>query len=308
MTSLHGTYMSGAGNLFTVIDDRAGVYSHELISRMCPLLVRPTKAQADATEGVLVLRSVHYNETATLTASVTASVKASVKAIVTVDFYNPDGSSSMMCGNGGRCALRFARQVGALDANVNSGILRMANTDFPFTLSDTDVTLQFPPPQTVLQNVEIPLPEGVVNGAYVDVGSDHVMIEKHEWERVFGKFSAEMFTVLAPSIRSHSMFARGANVSVYERVGISTIQLWTFERGVEAITRACGTGALAVSVINALQSNTGIETWTCIPPGGEQLTCVVQRDAQKNISALFLQGPAVILAEADIEFDKAEFA
>jgi diaminopimelate epimerase len=259
---------------------------------MCPLLVRPTKAQADATEGVLVLRGVHYNET----------------AVVTVDFYNPDGSSSMMCGNGGRCALRFARQVGALDANVNSGILRMANTDFPFTLSDADVTLQFAAPQTVLQNVEVPLPEGVLNGAYVDVGSDHVMIEKHEWERVFGKFSAEMFTVLAPSIRSHSMFARGANVSVYERVGISTIQLWTFERGVEAVTRACGTGALAVSVINTLQSDSGIESWTCIPPGGEQLTCVVQRDAQKNVSALFLQGPAVILAEADILFDNAEFA
>jgi diaminopimelate epimerase len=284
--------MSGAGNLFTVIDDRAGVYSHDLISRMCPLFVRPTKTQAEATEGVLVLRSVHYNET----------------AVVTVDFYNPDGSSSMMCGNGGRCALKFARQVGALAANVNSGILRMANTDFPFLLSDADVTLQFPAPRTALPNVEIPLPEGVVNGAYVDVGSDHVMIEKHEWERVFGKFSAEMFTVLAPNIRSHSMFARGANVSVYERVAMSTIQLWTFERGVEAVTRACGTGALAVSVINTLQSDSGIESWTCIPPGGEPLTCVVQRDAQKNISALFLQGPAVILGEADLVFDNVEFA
>lgn len=275
-----------------MIDDRAGLYSHELISRMCPLLVRPNKDRKTATEGVLVLRGVHYTE----------------MVVVTVDFYNPDGSSSMMCGNGGRCALRFARHVGALNANVTSGILRMANTDFPFLLSDADVTLQFPPPHTVVPDIEIPVAEGVVHGAYVDVGSDHVMIDKHEWERVFGKFSAEMFTVQAPSIRSHSLFIRGANVSVYERVADFTIQLWTFERGVEAITRACGTGALAVSVINAYHSNSGIETWSCIPPGGERLTCIVKRDAQGNITALLLQGLAVILAEAHIEFDNAELA
>jgi Diaminopimelate epimerase len=82
-------HFSGAGNDFVVIDGREGeVSAFREVSRIQAL------CQEHKTDGLMIL----------------GSGDASVD--FTMEFYNPDGSGGMMCGNGGRCIVAFADYLG----------------------------------------------------------------------------------------------------------------------------------------------------------------------------------------------------
>lgn len=278
MPSVPLTYMSGAGNLFTVIDDRTGVMLHESVTALCPLLVQAGADRPWTTEGVLVVRH------------------ADARGRLVVDFHNPDGSSSMMCGNGGRCAVRFAVDSGLIPKSVNRGVLHMAGTAYAYEVDGDDISLTFGAPTTVRIDIGFACSDAMVRGAYVDVGSDHLVIEQSAWEKAFGEWSLQRFLEVAPSLRSHPTLPRGANVNVYRSIAPGVLRLTTFERGVETVTNACGTGALATSVVAWMTSGQTTSSWQCIPPSGEVLRCEVRSDHATTISALVLTGPARILA------------
>jgi diaminopimelate epimerase len=294
MQTIPLTYMSGAGNLFTVIDNREHSLASTTVSALCPQLIQPTAAQSTATEGVLVVNS------------------ADDLGGIDVDFYNPDGSSSMMCGNGGRCAVRFAREIGALPASRTNGVLRMAGREYPFEISDDHISLTFGAPVALDSARVLTLDAASIRGSYVDVGSDHLVFERSEWERAFGPWSMEAFLAVAPSLRSHPSLPRGANVTVYEQVGAGILRLSTFERGVERVTYACGTGALATSVVAWMKSGGVVRTWQCIPPSGEVLHCEVcceaespsENPSENVIRSLVLSGPARILSHGSLVVSK----
>lgn len=91
--NLNVKYMSGAGNLFTVIN--AVEYSLESydFSNIAPKLCG-VDSNSKLTEGLIIAKSGNKDYD------------------FVIDFYNPDGSYGMMCGNGGRCAVRFANEAG----------------------------------------------------------------------------------------------------------------------------------------------------------------------------------------------------
>ena len=278
MPTIPLTYMSGAGNLFSVIDNRDGFLTSDVVAGLCPRLIQPTTAHVQTTEGVLVLQ------------------QANTRGDIVVDFYNPDGSSSMMCGNGGRCAVRFALDIGAIASTTHHGVLQMAQRQFPYTVFPDSIELSFAPPHSLIHPIELRTLGRVFQGTLVDIGSDHLVINRRSWEETMGSWSVDQFEKIAPALRALASLPRGANVTVYTVLDDGVLELTTFERGVERVTHACGTGALATAVVAWMSSSNHRKDWTCIPPSSEALNCRVCCDKEQHITALLLNGPARVLS------------
>lgn len=231
-------HMSGAGNCFLVLDTQQSVFNPTQ-DDIVDLIAQHPRSDGHKIEGVLALRNCDNNH-------------------VHADFYNPDGSHGMMCGNGARCIIRFAVDHGLL---VLNGIeLHLNNMTFICDVVDRDtVAVTFPPPAEITH-----YPIGTLDGIdedvwYVNVGSDHTVIG--------GPLNDSRPIVAA--LRYHKAFPRGVNVNMVTTTEPRHIA--TFERGVEAITGACGTGALSSAVVEWMQHQQQT-SFRFIPPSGRPLT------------------------------------
>ena len=213
--------MSGAGNDFIVADNRTGQWNAwplpQLARRLCS---RGVSVGADG----LIL------------------IEPSKRARFLMRHFNPDGSEPDLCGNGVRCAVRFALQkvIGGRQMTVETraGVIPAE------VLPDNRVRLDLPfkpsPPQYFrlgFRGKEIP--------GYLTVsGVPHFVLF------VTGVEEAPVSS-LGPVIRSHpDLGSDGANVDFVRKEPIGGIYpMRTFERGVERETLACGTGAMAVAWI-----------------------------------------------------------
>lgn len=223
------TKMSGAGNDFLVFDEDipVGPREAETIRRLCR---RGTGVGAD---GVLF---------------VTPGGGGSRPRFV-VRYLNADGLPARFCGNGTRCAARFA----ALATGERQLVMATGWGDVPATVrEDGSVELLLPEPVTCGATVTSFEEEGEVLmpfGVAVTVGVPHLVI--------FTVRGVEVESVdvasLGPLLRRHPELPDGANVNFVSRRGSSRLAVRTFERGVEAETLACGSGVVASAVVAALR-------------------------------------------------------
>ena len=155
-------------------------------------------------------------------------------------FYNPDGSSGMMCGNGGRCIVAFAADLGVI--SPGDRVL--------FSASDGDHSAEISPAD-----------EGgsrTVRLKMKDVSGIESFPDEHSWfldtgTRHLVKFVSGLkdYPVLAvgPVLRHDPRFAPvGTNVNFVEPETVqdgTVLHIRTFEKGVEYETLACGTGIVA---------------------------------------------------------------
>lgn len=260
MTALH---MSGAGNRFLVIDDRdqplaVEVFTPEDIRR---LIAAHRRTDAAAIEGILRIRQIAASR-------------------VDADFYNPDGSRGMLCGNGARCIVRYAADHG-MRAQESISCLFNGSSYSARLYDDSTIGITLPTPVQMryfapgsLDSVEIPV-------WYVDVQSDHAVIITQ----------SDPLDPVVPLLRHHPDFPRGVNVNMMCTIDARTISLATYERGVEAITGACGTGAVSAAVTMWMRdpSNSRI---TVIPPSGRPLMVTIFAEAG-HIESIELRGDAV---------------
>jgi diaminopimelate epimerase len=91
-------------------------------------------------------------------------------------------------------------------------------------------------------NLSIPTSEGTLLGHYIDTGVPHVVL-------FFDDVAHANLRVLGPEIRHHPLFPRGCNVNWASKAGENSFRMRTYERGVEAETLSCGTGATAIALI-----------------------------------------------------------
>jgi diaminopimelate epimerase len=161
-------------------------------------------------------------------------------------FYNGDGSRAEMCGNASRCAARLAARIGL------AGPRHVLGTDAGPVKAEVDelagrAKVQLTPPRNL--ELGIPLEVGGTNFEihHVDTGVPHTVL-------FMDTVSSVDVAGIGRAIRFHDHFApAGANVNFVEVVSPERLELRTYERGVEAETLACGTGAAAsVVVANAL--------------------------------------------------------
>ena len=153
---------------------------------------------------------------------------------VRVAFYNPDGSPAF-CGNGSRCAARFAQLRGLAGEAM---ILETAVGEVPAQIEGDRVRLTLPPPEDRGTAV-LRVGDETVRGRFVVAGVPHFVVDVEAIEDA----PLERW---GPGLRRHPHFGDdGANVDLLARRADGVLGLRTWERGVEGETLACGSGAVA---------------------------------------------------------------
>lgn len=266
----------GAGNDFLIADNRDGGLSLEIadIQHLCN---RHTGFGAD---GVMLLEN------------------SSAHAFRMV-FFNPDGSGGMMCGNGGRCIVAFAADLGLVKAG------EFISFEAPDGLHEAEIIADEHNCKTVrlkMKNVSgiRVLPED--GECFLDTGTRHLV-----------KFVEGLgdYPVLQEGrrLRRDPRFAPvGTNVNFVESESLpqggTALHIRTFEKGVEDETLACGTGIVA-SALAAFHQG-----YPCRPGSGYVVKAAIAdlrvdfkasgRDGTFKASDVWLTGPAVFVGTVGI--------
>jgi diaminopimelate epimerase len=270
------TKMSGAGNDFIVFGARVEGGEKEIaaIRRLCR---RGTGVGAD---GVLF---------------VTAESPGDPASRVVADYRNADGSTARFCGNGTRCAARFAvlRGLARPMCVVLTGWGAVGARVSPLG----SVTLALPEPVAAGSAVPSLDPGGhtLERGAFaLPVGVPHVV--------AFLKEDIALDTldlsVLGPAHRHHPAMTEGANANFVKVLGPSRLALRTWERGVERETLACGSGAVAAAVVSSLRKDLAPPV-SVATRSGETLEVGFARDGERA-RAVTLRGDARVVFEGTL--------
>ena len=211
-----------------------------------------------------------------------------------VKYLNPDGSTGMMCGNGGRCAVDFAvsRKISKKQNGTHS--FSMAGNIYEAELTDIGIKLTLPPPKNVILNKKVVIRNLNITGTYVDVASDHYVIDFNQLNGSHADFNEKSINKFAPQIRYSQVFnIAGVNVNIFRKVG-DLVYLFTYERGVEKVTGACGTGAISTAIHLFKNENYKLPI-TIIPPSSIPLMVDFNLDFSGNIKKIYLSGHSEII-------------
>ncbi len=254
---------SGSGNIFSVIDNR--VYGLDSLA-INENLQKFVNIDSHRVEGILLLNGPekHYNFIA--------------------EFFNPDGSNGMMCGNGGRVIIEFADKLKLIQKHKAK--FRISNIEYEgFVDSNTnEVTIIFPPPKQFIDNIHIEVENKLLTIGFVDVGTEHAVINTKQLPINFD------INEIGKQVRNNYKFGtKGANANFYEVVNSNTINLRTFERGVEAETGACGTGAISTSIIALLRKEVNLPI-TIFPTSKQKLVVDILGNFPNKIESISFRG------------------
>ena len=173
----------------------------------------------------------------------------SEKSTLKMRILQPDESEAEMCGNGIRCLAKYAFDAGyakescTVETPAGEIGVTMGYKEDEFSATVTMTTPKFDR-KDIPANGEGDYKERIGNfDVYaVNTGVPHAVIIVDAVDTI------EVDTV-APPVRHHQTFEKGANVNFVERTGPDSIRIRTFERGVEEETLSCGTGATASAAV-----------------------------------------------------------
>lgn len=251
----------GNGNDFILIDNRGGVandFSKKTIAALCH---RRFGIGADGL--ILLNKSAQYD--------------------FEMKYYNADGNESTMCGNGGQCMMKYARE------------LEIIKNKATFLAIDGVHEGQIGKNGTVvLRMKDVSFVRRSGKDYIVNTGSPHYV-----------KFAANIHHINVSSegrkIRNWKEFAReGINVNFVE-VRDGKLEVRTYERGVEDETLSCGTGVVAAALTGALKlgKKEGRHTIRVETPGGPFTVTFVK--TARGFSDILLKGEAQFVFKGEIE-------
>ena len=198
-------------------------------------------------------------------------------------YYNADGSPSTMCGNGGRCMVQFAFDLG------------IVKTDYHFLAVDGEhiAIIENNLIKLKMQNVNL---VEIKNGSFIlNTGSPHYVIFKNDVQLLNVKQAGSLIR------RSQQFEQYGINVNFVEKINSHTIFVRTYERGVEDETLSCGTGVTAAALVysNFLgNNNVHVETL------GGKLNVTFNKISKNQFEDIYLCGPATFVFKGDINTQK----
>ncbi|MBQ9653594.1 MAG: diaminopimelate epimerase [Bacteroidales bacterium] len=224
---------TGAGNNFVVLDGRGcDVNEYRNTARISQL------CREHHTDGLMILGEGHDCD-------------------FSMEFYNPDGSGGMMCGNGGRCIVAFADMLGIKPAagaeyrflapdgihvaTILSSVISSAPTVISSEVEKSLWTVR-------LKMIDVEGITPVKDGYFLNTGTRH-----------FVKFVDDVNAVDVEEegkrLRWDPVFQpEGTNVN-FVQIAPDGLHVRTFEKGVEGETLACGTGLTASAVVYGSPTN-----------------------------------------------------
>ncbi len=287
------TYMSGAGNIFAVIDNRKYNLEQNLYSSIAKHFCDKRYNRTMQTEGLLVIGDGDDN--------------SDFKCY----YFNPDGTYNMMCGNGGRCALLFAYTYKFISKNRNQTIIfNMLGTNYTGRILEEPsgkafIELNLPPPIEIKKAVSLCIEGNIWNVTYINLNSDHVVVDVSEIE-VLEQIDLNLLDIskYGPLIRYNEMLGPdGCNANFYKVNNDVKIYLRTFERGVEKETGACGTGAISTAITAVLKNQLDFPV-TIVPTSQSQLIVDLIGKLPDKVEKIILKGEAEFLGSGKINIDE----
>ena len=257
--------MSGSGNDFILIDNRNQSLTvgnlTEFVRKICE---RKISVGAD---GLILIEN-------------------SDRADFRWRYFNADGSEVDMCGNGGRCAARFAfikgiagkrlsfeTGAGIIDAEVKGDVVKLRLTD----------------PHQVKINFSIMIENRPVEVSIINTGVPHVV------HFVDNLDEFDVFQI-GRKIRYHREFQPGGtNANFMEVIDRHTIRVRTYERGVEDETLACGTGAVASALISSQKGL--VESPVDVRVKSGETLKIYFRKTSGGFKDIYLEGKAKVVYE-----------
>jgi diaminopimelate epimerase len=195
----------GTGNDFVMIDNTAKTFPIEntnIISKLCD---RHCGIGADGI--ILIENDVIYDFKMT--------------------YFNADGSQTF-CGNGGRCAVAFAKKLGLIKNKAT--FLAFDGTHYA-EIENNSISLQ------------------MIDVTKVDVYNNHVFVYTGTQHHVEIVANLENFPVFEQGKKIRNQYEEpGSNVNFVQQINEHTFKVRTYEKGVENETLACGTGVTAVAI------------------------------------------------------------
>jgi len=208
---------SGAGNDFaiTLASDLSSREPSDLARLICP------RATGVGVDGLIVVEPRGLDR-------------------VAARFFNPDGSEFSTCGNGTRCIARFAGLRGL--ASGSPIAIQTAAGVVQASVTGESVALDYEMEIWVERAVSVTYDGAPRTGWLVQVGTPHLVIPIETMPE------REIEALAAPIRFDPSLGASGANVDLVVRDSSAEVSIRTYERGVEAETLACGSGAMAAAL------------------------------------------------------------
>ncbi|MCK9163348.1 MAG: diaminopimelate epimerase [Bacteroidales bacterium] len=207
-------------------------------------------------------------------------------------FYNPDATKDMMCGNGGRCIVAFARHIGIVKIKYKfeapDGIhtaevfekLRRNKLNIKLSLLDVDNIVEY------------------TDGQFINSGTAHFV-------SFVNNLSELDINTLGSKIRHDKRFSdiMGTNANFVEIIAPGKLNIRTFERGVEGETLACGTGITASAIAYVDRYNIQ-ENPIIINAKGGELKVYYTKTPDNRYTNIFLEGFAEKVFEGVFFFER----
>jgi len=263
--------MVGAGNDFIIIEPRQDIDYAKFARAVCD---RQNGLGAD---GVLILEK-------------------SAASDYRMRIINADGSEAEMCGNGARCMAAY------IVANCNPvkelfGMETLAGEIMAQAEGEV-ARVRLSDPKDYMPKLHITVGNQKLEVHAIDTGVPHTVVFVDGLQEV-------NVNSLGALVRNHPRFApRGTNVNFVERARDGMVAVRTYERGVEAETLACGTGAVASALVAYLQANPGVKKqkgafMKVLTASKEILEITFDLDTGAKIDNVWLKGSARLIAKGE---------
>lgn len=263
--------LQGAGNDFIVIDNRKIRIPSKILLGVIPKLC--DRRYGIGADGFIALSDSEIGD-------------------YKMEYFNADGSDAAMCGNGGRCVARLASHLGYKATHT----FEVHGFIYSVEVRPTTVLIHFPSTPSIksIHDAEF----GQID--MINTGTEHICIQVRN-DMINDKV---LLRSHGEKLRHDVRFSpKGTNVNFYILLDDNTIKLVTYERGVENLTLACGTGSLAAAICSV--NNSGIKITNSkisVLCTGGTLICHFNRPSSTNIfNQLKLEGPAEIVYTGEIQ-------
>jgi diaminopimelate epimerase len=258
--------MHGAGNDFILFDNRTLSLSNHQIEELTPRL--SNRKFGIGSDGVIAL---DYDSTK--------------KADLVMTYKNPDGSDAGMCGNGARCFANYAVTLGA----PKTFSFRVHDKVYHAESQSDSAIIHFP--------LETEVHQQSVDGdeiLNVYTNTEHIICPV-----LHNTLTDETgLTDRGRELRYHDDFQpAGTNVNFISGTDSSSVSLQTYERGVEQLTLACGTGAIASALAwhHLQRADEGDHLYQINVKGGTLTVHFSFSEQTSHYSSIKLEGPTAFV-------------